>query len=112
MKKGNIEILKKNRRYKEIRRLNKLLKKASIPHTMERLFDGWRICYPSAKNCTMDAIEHFGSYGEEKDLIEIMGLLTAEEQKIDCVVGYLSATDVFERIKQHYEKSKNEEAAE
>lgn len=33
-----------------------------------------------------------------------MGLLTDEESKYDSVVGGLSAQEVFERIKKHYER--------
>jgi hypothetical protein len=34
-------------------------------------------------------------------LIEIMGLLTVEEKKYDGVKGFLSAEEVFERIRKH-----------
>jgi hypothetical protein len=50
----------------------------------------------------MDAIEHYGSYGNSCDELEIMGLLTPEEVEYDSVVGYLTAEDVFERIRKHY----------
>lgn len=47
------------------------------------------------------------SYGSAFDKLEIMGLLTKEEQLEDVgdessVKGYLSATDVFGRISKHY----------
>jgi hypothetical protein len=51
----------------------------------------------------MDAIEHYASYGRSEDLLEIMGLLTSEEEGYDSVKGYLTAEDVFQRIKKHYE---------
>jgi hypothetical protein len=35
--------------------------------------------------------------------IEIMGLLTPEEQEYDSVVGYLTAEEVFRRIKEAVE---------
>ena len=35
-----------------------------------------------------------------------MGLLTDEESERDSVVGWLSAKNVFERIKKHYEVGK------
>lgn len=50
------------------------------------------------------AIEHNGSYGRKSDKIEIIGLLTDEESEYDSVVGGLSAQEVFERIKNHYER--------
>ena len=46
----------------------------------------------------MDAIEHYGSYGNELDLLEIMGLLTPEEQEHDSVLGCLSAKDVLKEL--------------
>ena len=53
-------------------------------------------------------IEGHGTYGEENDLLEIMGLLTPEEEEWDSVCGSLTAENVFERIKKAEEK-KNEE---
>lgn len=44
------------------------------------------------------------TYGEEEDLLEIMGLLTEEEKQYDDVVGYLSAENVFNRITEYYKK--------
>ena len=68
--------------------------------------DGWQIIYPKdGEERIMDAIENFGSYGSDKDLLEIMGLLTPEEEQHDRVVGYLTAKNVFERIKEHYRKN-------
>lgn len=52
------------------------------------------------------AIEHNYSYGGDQDLIEIMGLLTKEEEQYDSVKGHLSADDVFTRIKKHWEDNK------
>lgn len=49
------------------------------------------------------AIETPGSYGSKDDRIEISGLLTEDEYKHDSVVGGLTAEDVFERIKKHWE---------
>ena len=40
-------------------------------------------------------------------MIEIMGLLTDEERECDNVVGGLTAKDVFEHIKKHYESEVN-----
>ena len=39
------------------------------------------------------------SYGNEYDLLEIMGLLTKEEEATDDVAGGLTAEEVFKRIK-------------
>lgn len=53
----------------------------------------------------VSAIEGFGSHGyglagEQGDLIEIMGLLTPEEEKYDSVAGWLTAEEVFHRIEE------------
>lgn len=41
------------------------------------------------------------TYGGDEDLLEIMGCLTEEESKHDSVVGYLTAEEVFDRIKSN-----------
>ena len=93
-----------NPRYKEILKLDKMLSEANISHTLTPNMDGWQVWYPNANPSenVMDAIEHSGSYGRECDLIEIMGLLTPEEAQYDSVKGNLTAEDVFERIRKHY----------
>lgn len=94
--------------YQEILRLDKMLTEANIPHTLRKLFDGWQVCYPNtigSGQTTMDAIQHRWSYGGDCNQIEIMGLLTPEEQEHDDVVGHLTAEQVFERIRNHYESN-------
>lgn len=94
-------------RHQEILRLHKMLEEASIPHTVSRWMDGWMVCYPVARpseECVIDAIETSHSYGYWEDKIEIMGLLTPEEEECDSVVGHLTAENVFERIKKHWEE--------
>lgn len=93
-----------NSNYQEILKLDRMLTDASIPHTLDRLFDGWQVCYPTREESelVMDAIEHYGSYGKDEDKLEIMGLLTPDEEEYDSVLGYLTAEDVFERIRKHH----------
>ena len=93
-----------NSNYQEILKLDRMLTDASIPHTLDRLFDGWQVCYPTREEpeLVMDAIEHYGSYGKDEDKLEIMGLLTPDEEEYDSVLGYLTAEDVFERIRKHH----------
>jgi hypothetical protein len=91
--------------YQEILKLDRLLTGANIPHVTKPLHDGWQICYPDtyeSKNCVMDAIQHYGSYGSLDDTVEIMGLLTPDEEAHDSVVGDLLAEEVFDRIRKHY----------
>ena len=98
-----------NERYTEILKLDKMLDEAEIPHTLKRSMDGWQVCYPSVgKDRVADAIETFGSYGVEENLLEIMGLLTPEEAEHDSVLGHLTAENVFERMRAHYEATKTE----
>lgn len=110
----------------EIHRLHDMLTAAGIDHEwVDRSRDstfvrgrqinwGYQICvyYPNGERM-ISAIEGAGTYGyggfdhgmfetDEKDgdLIEIMGLLTPEEEKHDCVLGWLTAENVFQRIKE------------
>lgn len=50
----------------------------------------------------ISVIEGEHTYGGNADKLEIMGLLTEEEEKHDSVVGWLSADDVYERIMKYY----------
>ena len=92
----------------EIIRLHEMLNEANIPH---KVFGNW-IVYPSyqiviEKDGTRlcDAICHYGSYGYEEGLIEIMGGLTEEERENDHVLGHLTADEVFKRFKYCYENN-------
>lgn len=90
----------------EMNKLIEMLNNANIPFELTTdVFDNEnnQVWYPSQKNRVCDVICHQGSYGGEKGLLEIMGLLTEEEAECDDVVGYLTAENVFNRIKNHYE---------
>ena len=103
--------------YKEIQKLDKMLTEANIPHCMRSGFlGGYQIVYnghnvePTEKpirQTVCDVIEHTGSYGNEKDLLEISGLMTEEEMEEhqDTVLGYLTAENVFNRIKKHWDET-------
>ena len=109
----------------EIHKLHDMLTEAGIEHEFrDRTPDfnherfkklginwGWQVIvyYPDGERM-ISAIEGYGTYGyggwlddSNDDLIEIMGLLTPEEQEYDSVVGYLTAEDVFQRIKEAVE---------
>ena len=91
-------------RYKEIFKLMEMLDAEKSPHEVEKNLDGWQVWYPKKyPDCVCDAIEHCGSYGAEDDLLEIMGLLTEDERAYDSVKGYMTAEEVFERIKTHFD---------
>lgn len=91
------------KKFSEIIKLKGMLEAENIPfefHYMPEL-RGFQICYPKGGDervCSI--IEHVYSYGSERNLLEIMGLLTDEELEYDSVVGSLSAENVLERIKK------------
>ena len=98
-----------NPKYQEILKLHMMLLEKEIPHDIRRDCDGWHIIYPcTGLDRVLSAVEFKGTYGAEKDLIEIMGLLTPEELLMDSIKGYLTAEEVFNRIKEHYEEVQNE----
>lgn len=93
-------------KYTEILRLKEMLEKAGIPFVFRRQFDGYTIKYG---DIVCSVIEHFGSYGADENLLEIMGLTTKKERKDNTVLGYLTADNVFKRIRKHYRNAPHEE---
>ena len=119
-------------KYKEIFKLKKMLDKAGIPY--EWWYDDWgldsatiammkksapdlllehyHLGYPSLDEDTrwISVIEGFGTYGSDNDKLEIMGGLTPWERfaEGDGPKGYLSARNVFGRIKRNWEERQNE----
>lgn len=93
------------RRYKEIFRLKEMLEKAGIPFRFRELYEdvprfhGYQLEYFVGSKRIYSVIEHGASYGHDVDLLEIMG-------EAD-VAGWLTAEDVFKRIKQHYDEVSN-----
>ena len=103
----------------EIVKLDRMLTEAEIPHDFIPKPGGYQLVYygkagrpvpPEGKKygagvgAICSAIEVPGSYGYDNDRIEIKGLLTSEESRIDRVKGDLTAEDVFARIKKHWEE--------
>ena len=113
--------------YKEILKLDEMLTEAGIPHDLNRhMAGGYQLVYYGKKGkpvapaghiygagygAVCSAIESPMSYGSENDLIEIQGLMTREEYEKtgSSVLGNLTAEDVFNRIKKHWEADKGEE---
>lgn len=90
----------------EMNKLIEMLNNANIPFELTAdILDNEnnQVWYPSYKNPICDVICHQYSYGGEKGLLEIMGLLTEEEAEYDSVIGYLTAENIFKRIEQHYQ---------
>ena len=118
-------------KYKEIYKLKKMLEDAGIPFDWTEnwgydekevkslreiapdLIEQYQICYPKGsfihcENRWISVIEGFCTYGAEKDKLEIMGGLTSEEKREEeDVIGWLTADDVYQRIKNHWEEHKN-----
>ena len=84
----------------EMYKLVNLLTQAKIPFEVGEILGTLQVFYPQKKNPICDAICHAGSYGHEEGLLEIMGLVEG-----DSVEGYLTAEEVFERIKKNYEEN-------
>ena len=112
-------------KYKEIFRLKRMLEKADIPFEFIECFgydkrllseypdimDHYQLCYPSNdENRKISVIGGFGAHGAEQDKLEIMGLLTPWERYNhgDSVIGWLTAENVFKRIKKDWEENKDE----
>ena len=96
--------------YQEIRKLMRMLSDYDIPYSAHDMFDGIQVIYPETETSqavVCSVIEHFGSYGSQLDLLEIMGLLTEEEIKHNSVKGWMNAKEVFKRIYTHYEEHKS-----
>jgi hypothetical protein len=92
-------------KFTEIFRLKKMLEEAKIPFRFsENFHGGFHIVYSFEGKEICSVIEHDFSYGREKDLLEIRGLMTEQEMKEeqDTVLGYLTADNVFERINMHW----------
>ena len=109
-------------KYKEIFKLKRMLEKADIPFEFVECFgydkrllseypdimDHYQIFYPSkGEDQKISVIGGFGAYGSEQDKLEIMGLLTPWERlEGNTVVGWLTAENVFKRIKKDWEEHK------
>lgn len=83
--------------YQEILKLNTLLDTANIPHTLTRLFDGWKITYFVEEKEISDVVEHFESCGSSFDLMELMGIdfFTGNPDDSETVLRDESALEVF-----------------
>lgn len=93
---------------KEIERLKAMLEGADIPFEYDENGDicfSAQLCYPenTVEKRVCSVIQNCYSYGGEENLLEIAGLLTDEEKETDEVAGWLSAEQVFNRIKRHWE---------
>lgn len=110
--------------YTEFDKLVKMLDDAKIPYERnddDPNFDFYKLTgyqpikrikygkFPGTEiGCICSVICGYATYGGYEGLLEIMGLLTPEEEEYDDVAGGLTAEDVFNRIKNHYDSNKEE----
>lgn len=121
-----------SKKYKEIFKLKKMLEEAGIPFSWNEgwgydkeklkelqkvapdLMEHYQICYPvfDPEHRWISVIEGFGTFGAEKDKLEIMGGFTPWERYEygdEPVMGGLTARNVYQRIKNHWEEHKKYE---
>lgn len=99
-------------------KLHYLLKSNGIPHTLiDRAERGWQILYPDTKafiptdDTVASVIQDSNIYGDDRDLLGIMGLLTPEENHRGVVARELTVADVFGRIQAHWAAIRGENGA-
>ena len=101
-----------SKRYTEILKLKTMLDEAKIPYDFEinplqspayGIGRRYHIGVPGKRNQIISVVQGKGTYGAEDDLLEIMGLLTEDERAKDEVAGWLTAENVFQRIKNYYD---------
>ena len=101
--------------YTEILKLKEMLEKAKIPFVWDsKCLDGFHLIYSIDGEVVCSVVEFTGSYGASRDLLEIMGLMTEKEEQEtgDIVLGWLTAEDVFNRIKTHWNSVQREATTE
>lgn len=64
-----------------------------------------------SKNIKISVVEGLGTYGREQDRLEIIGGLTPWEQfkHGDSPIGFLTAKNVFKRIKKDWDETTDRE---
>lgn len=77
-----------------IEKLAKLLDKADVPYERRPMWGGEQIRIGNL----CDAVCHDFSYGNEDDLLEIMGAVTEEEGEHGGVLGFLTPEEVAKRF--------------
>ena len=90
----------------EIERLDAMLREAGIPFERadalsSKAFSIRRIQYPQRWKYVFSAIQGYGTYGHKENLLE---LCSREKSPFEDPEGYLTADEVFNRIKAHWEK--------
>ena len=91
---------------KAIKVLENLLKEEKIPYKYldvdDGIFVGSQIIISKNDKVLCDVIQNNHSYGNEENLLEILGALTEEEMEEDVVLGFLTPEEVLKRFKYCY----------
>ena len=95
-------------KFAEIRKLDKMLDNARIPHELQPYMGGFVLAYPSIRERTCFVTQTRNSLGGPYDLLELQGLLTKREAKVDKSVGAMTAAEIYERIVKHWKEKENE----
>lgn len=103
---GNCGADMKGEKMSELEKLEKYLKEHNYNYKWNSVCKGHEgypyqdqiIVYDDHNTRIWDAVCHFGSYGHEKGLLEIMGVIVDEEADGDSVKGWLTADDVIKRL--------------
>lgn len=92
----------------QLNKLERYLKENKIPYEridqdrdwVNGIMERHQIFVHSRMDWEWDAICHYGSYGYEQGLLEIMGCIVPKDWG-DSVEGHLTAEDVIERYKAY-----------
>lgn len=89
----------------EMQKLKALLKNALIPFQITHGITPRQkiLCYPRNKGMESDALCYPMNTKDKKSLLECTWLSKREQNEDDKSECFLSAQEVFERIKKHYE---------
>lgn len=97
--------------YSEIFKLREMIDNAKIPYRWDAVVweneQGQFVLGYHLIAAQVSVVENCHSYGNDEDLLEIMGGLTEAESEYDDVLGWLSAKEVFARIMCCYKNSTN-----
>lgn len=100
-----------NPKYTAILDLSNMLADAGLKFDIRRFHDGYQVSYPDFDNMAVDAVQHWASYGEDKNLIQIMFHDERFPGCAECdasVEGYLTAKEVFDRIVKYHDTFEND----
>lgn len=83
--------VKTNEKHHGIVLLDKMLRFSRIPHVTEKMFDGWKICYPAeliGHGRKYTVRQHSLSMGEKNGLVELWDNDTDEIKAVSVMQAY------------------------